>query len=330
MSCWIEAHSPVRKIEAEARGSAKAAEEHASAAGQLVKDIVQHKKQSEEALEIIQRATAEAAHDEPQQTSRAAEAVREDPDASLIDKAIGFAISLQGDGRTHEAVDLWRSIARIGESGNDTALQERARYSSAFLLMQSDPEEAIAGFDQVLSLNPKNLKAYGNRGYAKAKRGDHQGAIADYDNVLELDPNYAKAFVNRGVAKAKLGDHQGAIADLDKAIDLDPHDATAYSNRGAEKAKLGQCEEAIADLDKVIDLDPDSSSAYTNRGVTKANLGDHREAISDHQKAIDLDPHSAMAFMNRGVAKANLGDHREAIAGLRQGDRSRPQLCRGL
>ena len=211
-----------RKIEAEAKGSAKAAEAHAVEAGQLVQDIIQHKKQSERELEKFRSLNAQLAQDEPEQASRAAEAVRENPDASLIDRAIGFAISRQRQGQTQVAVDLWRSITKIAEAGNDKALQIRAWHSTAFLLMAGDPEEAIAGFDKVIGLDPNSLPAYGNRGLAKVKLGDHRAAIADFDKVIDLDPNDAKAYANRGLAKAKLGDHRAAIADFSKVIDLDP------------------------------------------------------------------------------------------------------------
>ena len=324
-----------RKIEAEARGSAKAAEEYAVEAGQLVQDIIQHKKQSEQALEELRGLNAEVAQDEPEQASRAAEAVRDNPDASLLDKAIGLAISRQSQGHTREAVDLWRSITKIAEAGNDKALQRRAWHSTAFLLLDSDPEEAIAGFDKVIGLYPNGLTAYGNRGIAKAQLGDHQAAIADFDKVLHLDPNDAKAYANRGLSKAKLGDLRKAIADFDRAIDLDPDRAETYGNRGIFRAQLGDHRGAIADFDKVIDLDPDDPKAYANRGLAKAQLGDPRAAIADFDKVLRLDPKNATASMNRGVAKAQLGDDQGAIADFDKvielnPDDPKPYTIRGL
>ena len=302
-----------RKIEAEARGSAKAAEEHAVEAAQLVQDIIQHKKQSEQALEELRRLNAEVAQEEPEQASRAAEAVRDNPDAPLIDKAIGFAISRQSEGHTREAVDLWRSISKVAEAANDNALQIRAWHSTAFLLMDSHPEEAIAGFDKVIGLDPNRLTAYGNRGIARSKLGDHRPAISDFNKVLYLDPNDAKAYLHRGLAKAKLGDHRAAISDFDKAIDLDPHDKVPYANRGVARVQLGHHQAAVEDFDKVLYLDPDDAKAYANRGLARAQLGDHRAAISDFDRAIDLEPHDVGLYGNRGVARAQLGHHQAAV-----------------
>ena len=218
----------------------------------------------------------------PSRRSRAAEAVRENPDSSLIDKAIGCAISRQREGHTREAVDLWRSITKIAEAGNDSALQKRAWHSRAFLLRDSDPEEAIAGFDKVLELDPKSMAAYGHRGGTKAKLGRYQEAIADFDKELELEPRNAVAYWNRGLAKAKLGRYQEAIADFDETLEEEPHDPGIPWNRGLAKAKLGRHQEAIADFDKALELDPDDAAARAARRAAVASRGLDEDAAEDH------------------------------------------------
>ena len=305
-----------REIEEEAKRSAEAAGEHEQKARVLLLDITQHKGESEKYLELIRCMTAEGAQDEPQQAAGAAAAVRGNLDASPIDKAIGLAVFLQGNARTDEAVDLWRAIARIGESANDDALQARAWHSIAYLQMDSDPEEAIASFDRAIELDPENLKVYGNRGLAKARLGLHEEAIADYNRVIELDPDDARGYHNRGNAKAAMGHHEEAIADFDTAIELNPALAAPYHGRGTAKARLGRHEEALADLDRTIKLDPSRGQSYLTRGAAKNALGRHEEAIADFDTAIELDPSGAKGYQNRGIAKATLGPREEAIADL--------------
>ena len=277
-----------REIEEEAKGSAEAAGEHEKKARALLQDITQHKAESEKHVKMIRGMTADGAQDEPQQASRAAAAVRENPDASPIDKAIGLAISLQGEGRTDEAVDLWRSISRIGESAKDDSLQASARHSIAFLQMDSNPEEAIADFDRVIELDPENLRVYGNRGVAKAALGLHWEAIADFDRAIKLDPENAKGYLGRATAKGGLGLHQEEIVDFDRVIELDPENATAYVNRGAAKGNLGRHQEAIADFDRAIELDPENATAYSNRSAAKAAVGLDTDADEDRATARKL------------------------------------------
>ena len=50
----------------------------------------------------------------------------------------------------------------------------------------------IADFNRAIELDPKQPRAYMNRGFAKQAKGDHDGAIADYNRALELAAKLAK------------------------------------------------------------------------------------------------------------------------------------------
>ena len=151
----------------------------------------------------------------------------------------------------------------------------------------------------------------------KMKLKQHKEAIADYDKAIELNPKDARAYYNRGNAKHQLKQHKEAIADYDKAIELNPKDAKAYYNRGNAKNELKQHKEAIADYNKAIELNPKDANAYNNRGVAKSNLKQHKEAIADYDKAIELKPEDAQAYYNRGLAYRELGKKEEADADSR-------------
>ena len=129
-----------REIAVEAKSSADAAGGHKKQARALLQNIVQHKAEPEKHLREIRGMTAEGAQEEPQEAPRLAAAVREDPDASPIDKAIGRAISLQQQGRTDDAIQLWRAVAAVAE-GFDDCLAARAWFSSAYLQSVPNPRK---------------------------------------------------------------------------------------------------------------------------------------------------------------------------------------------
>ena len=235
-----------REIEAEAKSSAEAAGGHEKEARTLLENIVQHKAESEKHLREIRGMTAEGAQEEPQQVSRAAAAVREDRGASSIEKAIGRAISLQQQGRTDDAVQLWRAVAAVAE-GFDDGLAARAWFSSAYLKSVPNPREAIVDYGEAIRLNPENAGFFHNRGSAIVGLKQYEAAIADYSEAIRLNPENAAAFNARGTAKAALGMHETAIADFDEAIRLKPEDATAFHNRGLAQATLERPEAAAAD-----------------------------------------------------------------------------------
>jgi len=52
--------------------------------------------------------------------------------------------------------------------------------------------------------------------------GNYNQAIADYDKVIELDPKDSETYINRGRTYYYLGNYNQAIADYDKVIEFDP------------------------------------------------------------------------------------------------------------
>ncbi len=225
-----------REIEEEAKSSADSAGGHEKKARALLQTIVQHKAELEEHLRELCGMTAEAAQEEPQQASMAA-AVRVDPDASPIDKAIGRAISLQQQGRPDDAIQLWRSVAAVAE-GFDDRLAARAWFSRAYLQSVPNPREAIADYDESIRLNHENAVAFSNRGLAKSNLGQYEEAIADFDEAIKLNPEDARAFYNRGLAQARLERHEAAAVDFKEVLRLNPKDAGLQTR--AETALRGQ------------------------------------------------------------------------------------------
>jgi tetratricopeptide (TPR) repeat protein len=57
--------------------------------------------------------------------------------------------------------------------------------------------KAIADYDRALTIDPKYIDAYNNRGYAYQCLKQYQRAIQDYDRALELDSNYSRARANK-------------------------------------------------------------------------------------------------------------------------------------
>ena len=312
-----------REIETEAKNSAETAKEHAAVAEKLVAKI---KEKRDEGEKIIQNLNAQTAADNPEEAKQVVANVRENPKASLIDKAIANALDLQQQGERDDAITQWRAVARDAE-GSDDDLAARAWFSVGYLLQDESPEEGISAYNRAISLAPDAAEAYNNRGNAKAVLKRYEAAIADHDQAILLNPGLAEAYSNRGTSKAELGRHDGAIADYDEAIRLKPDYAGAYINRGISKAALKRYEAAIADHDQAILLNPDLAEAYSNRGITKYALGRHDDAIADHDEAIRLKPDYAEAYSNRGISKAALKRYEAAIADHDQAIRLKPDFA---
>ena len=173
----------------------------------------------EQAEKDIQSTTAKIAADHPEKTDQAVESVRENPEASLITKAIASAVLLQRLGKIDEAIEKWRAVAHVAEdSDNDQAA--RAWLSIGYLLKEKAPEDSLSAYGRAIRLKPDFAEAYTGRGITKDLLGRHEDALADLDQAIRLKPDYANAYYNRGRAKGQLGDNDKARAEFETALAL--------------------------------------------------------------------------------------------------------------
>lgn len=115
-------------------------------------------------------------------------------------------------------------------------------------------KEAIAALTQAIHLNPKDAKAYSNRGLVRAALRDLSGAMQDFNRALRLNPELATVYYNRGFVRSQMEDYQGAIADLSQAIRLNPQDADAYQCRCRVRYTVGDRQGMMEDLHKAVDI----------------------------------------------------------------------------
>ena len=312
-----------REIKAEAGQNVMASKQYAEEARHLVEEITVKRHEAESLVEIM---NAQTVADNPVKAMHVVTDVFEDPEASLIQKAIAKALELQQKGRNEEALKKWQAIIGIAE-GTDNDLAARAWFSVGYLLLDEDLEGSVSAYDWASRLNPGYVEAYTGRGIAKSKMGRYADAIADHDEAIRLKPDYAAAYTNRGIAKSEMGQNADAIADHDEAIRLEPDGGAAYTNRGNAKKNMGRYADAIADYDEAIRLKPDLPEAFTNRGIAEKNMGRYADAIADHDEAIRLKRDYAEAYSNRGIAKSEMGRHTDAIADHDEAIRLKPNLA---
>ncbi len=90
-----------------------------------------------------------------------------------------------------------------GESLYNEAMYEQAipLFDLAALNKQKKYKEAMADYDRVLSLDPKNTEAYNNRGWCKKWLTDTDGACADWNTSKRLGSEEAKIILKNNHCK---------------------------------------------------------------------------------------------------------------------------------
>jgi DNA-binding helix-hairpin-helix protein with protein kinase domain len=179
----------------------------------------------------------------------------------------------------------------------------------------------------------KGFLTYYNQGNTYSKLGDYEGAIDNFNQALRLNPKNAKAYVNRGNARYEIAQHsgdpdkqyRGAIEDFNKALRLNPDQTEAYVSRGHVRYIIAQYSKdpnkdykaAISDFNQALRRDPNNAKAYVKRGIVRYKLAqysgdpnkDYKAAISDFNQALRLNPQEAEAYVKRGIVRYELGQY---------------------
>ena len=255
------------------------------AAENLVKEIRETRDESQEILLNLRNLNAESVDKEPERANRVSRDAQNNPEATLVDKAIAHAVYLQQQGKRDNAIEKWRAIAHIAE-GSDNDLAVRAWLSIGYLVLVGGSKDCILAYDEAIRLKP-DAAAYTSRGSSKVIFGRSDDAIADYNEAIRLEPDYAEAYASRGILKVMLKLYDDAIADYNEAIRLEPDSAGAYTNRGNAKTSLGRYDDAIVDHNEAIRLKPDAD-VYISRGDAKTSLGLKDEARKDFETGLEL------------------------------------------
>ncbi len=191
-------------------------------------------------------------------------------------------------------------------------------------------DEAYSDFTKVISLDPKNAKAYIARGQASFGLKHYNKAIDDFSNAIELKHNFSWAWLLRGLAKVEMGKLGAGIIDYSKAIEISPRYTTAYNNRGMAEMRLKKYDEAMADLTEAVRLDARYVLALDNRGILKIRIGKPEEALVDLNKAIEVNPKFAGSYADKGMAELNLGKLTEAEADILKALELEPLMTRAF
>jgi tetratricopeptide (TPR) repeat protein len=146
----------------------------------------------------------------------------------------------------------------------DLALAEQPTHGRAALyhgrggvrVLQNKFAEAIADYNQALSLEPGNVCYYISRANARYHKRDAR-AVADFRMAFRLDGEAAVREVLRTVSTDARRDGALVLENCTKHLRISARDLLANARRGLTLLLLGRQAEARPDLERVSDLLPD-------------------------------------------------------------------------
>jgi len=210
------------------------------------------------------------------------DAMRRDPDASLIARAL----------------KRLRQQLSAKEAGNEAFKNGQ---------WQAACEHYTRGIDLDPGLQSSfmaTLKC--NRAAALGKLGKHLACVEDCDAVLELEADNVKALLRRSAAKIALNDTQGAVRDAEAAYQIRSDDpGTRQAVQDAKKAhKLA----SRVDYYKLLDISQDATDADVKKAYRKQALKWHPDKACTVDASDEAKAEAERMFKLVGEANAVLSD----------------------
>lgn len=205
-------------------------------------------------------------------------------------------------------------MANNNEDGSPQKTVEKY-FARAYKLREArDFDGAIANYAKILLLEPNNVIALNDQGYARNEKGEFDEALIVLNKAIQLNPNLALAWINRGNAWLGKSEYDEAIANYNEAIRLDPNSAMAWVNRGLVRTRRKEFNEAIKDCNEAIRLDPNYAPAWNSLGHIQVEAGEFDNALTSLNEAIRLKPDYIESWYNLGNAWFGKGEYDEAIS----------------
>jgi tetratricopeptide (TPR) repeat protein len=138
------------------------------------------------------------------------------------------------------------------------------------LFLEGDTKRALAAFQKVTEIAPKNPEGPINQGRVLTAEGQVDRALEILREAEARKPGYLKTTYFRGAVYKKMGEYDQALADWKKVAEAYPKDRVVPLDIGRLEYLSGRFEEALRWIDHVLAIDPEDLGGLYNRMLTLA------------------------------------------------------------
>ena len=202
------------------------------------------------------------------------------PDMYLVPFLLGEAALKASDWKAAE--DSLKRCLKINPTF-DQAMTALARA----LHQQGKKTEARQWVDKALEVNPKNLKAWYQKGWMRIE-SDPDSAMADFQKALDIQPSFAIAHRDLGLILLKKRRYQEAAAHLEQAASLGLTHPKLYNFLGIAYSRTSRYRDAVKVYGKALDQEPNFAEAHLNLSYAYQKLNRPRDARAEYQTACRL------------------------------------------
>jgi arylsulfatase A-like enzyme/Flp pilus assembly protein TadD len=156
------------------------------------------------------------------------------------------------------------------------------------LHQQNKDDEARQWVDKALQINPKNLKAWYQKGWM-SMASDPSAAADAFEQTLAIQPSFAMAHRDLGMLLLQQQRFPEAASHLEKAADLGLEQPRLYNFLGIAYSRSGRYSAAAGVYKKALAKDSSYAEAHLNLSYAYQKLNRAADARTEYQTACKLD-----------------------------------------
>lgn len=146
-------------------------------------------------------------------------------------------------------------------------------------------------FEQVLVIDPKQVKTLNNLGRVYFEFYQDYGKAVDYfEQAVKIESPTAEAMFNIGQCYEQLNKAQAAKTAYLISIKMDSDYVNSFSSLANLYFKMGMQDSALFLNDRLVEIDPLLDMPYVNVGNYYLQMNNEAEAVSMFEKAVELNP----------------------------------------
>lgn len=156
------------------------------------------------------------------------------------------------------------------------------------LHQQNKDDEARQWVDKALQINPKNLKAWYQKGWMSLG-SDPRAAMDAFEQALAIQPAFAMAHRDMGILLLQQQRFPEAASHLEKAADLGLGQPKLYNFLGIAYSHTSRYSAAVGVYKKALAKEPGYAEAHLNLSYAYEKMNRRGEAQAEYQTACKLD-----------------------------------------
>lgn len=203
-----------------------------------------------------------------------------------------------------EAESYLRAATNLKPTDHTEEGRARAWLALGHLLENRKPEDALAAYNKVAALTPKDSEPHLSAALLHERQKDFSAAEAEYKQVLALDPRSTEAAIgltNTYMKSGRIAEAEPLLRHL--AADR-PDDAGIHLQLGRVLAAQGKEDDAIPEIQTALKLSPNDSDALRDLADLYASAGKNDQAETTYRTL--LAAHPSDAELHRALGQALL------------------------